>query len=468
MTGVPGRIVSYVRMHRSLVAPMLTGAALRLALMTAAVALTGTQVMTQGDTASYVTPGLSLLHGHFMSGGLPEIDRTPGYPLFMMVTGMIRSNVLAVVLAQIGVSVLSLLLVSRIAGRIFSSQGAGQAAAWLYAVEPLSILYTVRLMPETVFVLLLLCVIDRLLAFYASGKLKTVAAAGVLLAAATLVRPVSYYMVLAFAVGLAVTATRGRGYWWRAPVVLLVCTAPWLAAWQLRNYAETGYSGFSSIVEKNLYFYQSAEVTAELEGKSLGTKQRELGYPDDASYLAIHPEQRNWTQAQRLKYMRSQSVQILAAHRLLYLKTHMAGVAVVAFTPCATEFLQLLHLYPRESAMPQRILNEGVFASILRVLRAYPGVAVAMAMLEVILLTFYALAFFGLFRSNGGKVHLALLSAVALYFLLISGGAQAVGRYRLPVMPEICMLAGGGVAALKKSKGEAVEDLAFRDLAMRA
>jgi hypothetical protein len=30
------------------------------------------------------------------------------------------------------------------------------------------------------------------------------------------------------------------------------------------------------------------------------------------------------------------------------------------------------------------------------------------------------------------------------------------------------MLAGGGVAALKKSKGEAVEDLAFRDLAMRA
>jgi hypothetical protein len=33
------------------------------------------------------------------------------------------------------------------------------------------------------------------------------------------------------------------------------------------------------------------------------------------------------------------------------------------------------------------------------------------------------------------------------YFLGISGGAQAVARYRLPVMPELCLLAAGVVKA---------------------
>jgi hypothetical protein len=35
---------------------------------------------------------------------------------------------------------------------------------------------------------------------------------------------------------------------------------------------------------------------------------------------------------------------------------------------------------------------------------------------------------------------------------LISGGAQAVGRYRLPIIPELCILAGGGLAAVEKKR----------------
>jgi hypothetical protein len=337
-------------------------------------------------------------------------------------------------------------------------------AAWLYALEPISILYTVRVMPETLFVLLLLCVIERLLSFYASGKLAPVAIAGVFLAAATFVRPVSYYLIFALATGLAFTAPRVRQLWWKAPAVLLVCALPWLAAWQMRNYVETGYSGFSSIVEKNLYFYQSAEVTAELAHISLGAQQARLGYLDDASYLALHPEQRAWTQAKRLAYMHSHALQILSEHRALYLRTHFAGVAVVAFTPCATELLQLLRLYPNGAVMPHRILNEGVLSSLLRVLQAEPVTAGAMILLELLLLALYAAAIYGLCRGRGKTLPNLLLSAVALYFLLISGGAQAVGRYRVPVMPELCILAGAGLAALRKERGGAANGSAHAAL----
>jgi 4-amino-4-deoxy-L-arabinose transferase-like glycosyltransferase len=420
------------------------------ALMIAAYLLTGTQVMTQGDSASYLEPGLNLiLHGRYVGGGLPEIDRTPGYPLFTMLTGMALNNVLLTVLAQIVVSMLSLLLVWRIAERVFPNRGAGTTAAWLYALEPISILYSVRMMPETFFVLLLLAMIDRLLSFYETGKLSTLSVTGLLLAAATYVRPVSYYLVFPLAVALVVTAPRGRGYRWKAPVVLLLSVLPLLAAWQLRNKVETGYSGFSSIVEQNLYFYQSAEVTAELDHIPLGAEQKKLGYPDELSYLAVHPEQRHWSLTQRLNYMRSQSLQILAQHRLLYLKTHFKGVGVVAFTPCATEFLQLLHLYPQDEQMPRRIMNEGVVSSFERVMRAHPGVTVIMALFELVLLAYYASAIYGICFGRGERVPLILLIGLSLYFLLISGGAQAVGRYRLPIMPEICILAAGGLARLR-------------------
>jgi len=434
-------------------AAMLIGATIRLALMGAAYLCTGTQIMTQGDTASYLEPGHNLiLHGRYVSGGLPEIDRTPGYPLFTMLSGMTFDNVLLAILVQIAVSMLSLLLIWKIAERIFPNHGAGKAAAWLYALEPVSVLYTIRLMPETLFILLLLAMIDRLLSFYKTGKLSTLTVSGLLLAAATYVRPVSYYLVFSLALALVVTAPRSRGLRWKAPALLLVSVLPWLALWQLRNKMETGYSGFSSIVEQNLYFYQSAEVVAEIDHISLGEEQKRLGYPDEISYFAVHPEQKSWSAAQRLQFMHTQSLRILANHRALYLKTHVAGVAVVAFTPCATELLQLLNLYPQDEEMPHRILNEGILHSFVRVLKIHPGVTATMAFFEVTLLVLYAFALYGIIRGRGKRISLFLLIGVSLYFLLISGGAQAVGRYRLPIMPEICLLAGGGFAAYRAKK----------------
>jgi hypothetical protein len=442
------RSIAHVR------APLLAAVLLRLTLMIAALVLTGTHVMTQGDTASYLNPGRNLLlHGAFAAGGMPEIDRTPGYPLFAEITGMAWGHVFLTAIAQIVVSLASLLLVWKIADRVFPNRNARSIAAWLYALEPLSVVYSVRLMPETLFVVLLLLVIERLLAFERrSAKLTAIAIAGALLAAATYVRPVSYYLVFAMAAGISITAPRQRGLRWKAPAVLLAVVIPFLAAWQIRNSVETDYRGFSSIVEKNLYFFQSAEVSGELRQISLGAEQQQLGYPEDKYYDDAHADQRSWSQSQRLSYMRTQSLAILAAHPGLYLKTHFAGVAIVAFTPCATELLQLIGAYPPGDAMPHRILNEGVAASAKSVILSHPGVAITMALFEGFLLLLYA----GAVRCFAGSGRISspmlTLAGIALYFLLISGGAQAVGRYRQPVMPELCILAAGGLTLSRKKQ----------------
>jgi 4-amino-4-deoxy-L-arabinose transferase-like glycosyltransferase len=436
-----------------ILAPLIVAALLRIALMLAAFPLTGTAVMTQGDTSSYLQPGRNLiLHGVFASSGAAEIDRTPGYPIFAELTGMLFDNVLLTVAAQIVLSLLSLLLVRRIADRIFPNRDAGIIAAWLYAIEPLSIVSTVRLMPETLFVLLLLLIIERILTYQKTGKLAALAIAGVSLAAATYVRPASYYLAFPLALGLAATAEKQNGLRWKAPAVLLITVLPFLAAWQLRNSLETGYTGFSSIVEKNLYFFQSAEINAQLDHVSLAAEQDKLGYADQSAWDSQHPEQRTWTQRQRLQFMRAESLRILSRHRAIYLKSHLKGVAVVAFTPGAAELLQLLAAYPASDSMPRRIVNEGLVASTLRTIRSHPSVTILMAALEAFLLLLYAFAIRGCLVANPARIPLFTVLGVALYFLLISGGAQAVGRYRVPIAPELCILAAGGLAPFQSKE----------------
>ena len=335
--------------------------------------------MTQGDTASYLIPGHNLLtHGAFIGINGPELDRTPGYPIFAMLASLGTGNPIAIAIAQIAISLLSILLISRTASLAFpkANPTSAIAAAWLFAFEPISILYSVRLLPETLFTFLMLLVLERLVTFFKSRELRDLFFAGIALAAATYVRPISYYLAPLIALGLAAAMFRDKTFRWQAPATLLLTTVPLLAIWQIRNTLDTGYSGFSSIVEKNLYFYQAAGVQANLRHISLIDEQTQLGYFDEATYNAIHPNQKSWIQPQRLQYLRSSALSVLRTHPILTAKIQFTGSGIVAFTPCAQELLQLVDLPPPSRSMPQRILSAGIVESTLVVLKHQPVVAV--------------------------------------------------------------------------------------------
>jgi hypothetical protein len=72
------RIADALDVEKSLQAPLLVAALLRITLMVTAFTLTGITVRTQGDATSYLNSGRNLiLHGAFITAGAPEIDRTP-------------------------------------------------------------------------------------------------------------------------------------------------------------------------------------------------------------------------------------------------------------------------------------------------------------------------------------------------------------------------------------------------------
>src|SRR3974390_833181 len=53
------------------------------------------------DTCSYVAAIRGLKHGSFSTLDGPELERTPGYPLFLMITGMAGNHPLLSVACQI-------------------------------------------------------------------------------------------------------------------------------------------------------------------------------------------------------------------------------------------------------------------------------------------------------------------------------------------------------------------------------
>ena len=108
------------------------------------------------DTGTYLQPAAELLAtGTFSTNGVPEIMRTPGYPLLLAI-GLKLGHVEGVtILLQIMLSCLTCYLVYSIAKQVFEPERTAVCAAFLFSIEPLSVLHSCLLLSDTLFVFFL-------------------------------------------------------------------------------------------------------------------------------------------------------------------------------------------------------------------------------------------------------------------------------------------------------------------------
>jgi hypothetical protein len=443
-----------------LAGPVIAAAVVRLALMALLIARNGVNALSQADTASYLEPGRNLLlHGRFMADGVPDLVRTPGYPLFLAITSL--AGLPAAALANVILSVFTVILVWKLGLEAFGNDRIALGAAWIFALEPVSITYSSVLLSESLFLALFLLSLERLVVFLHGRRLPVLVAAGLWLAAATFVRPVTYYLPVALALGLFLVMVRVPGLRWKAPALLLISVLPWFAAWQIRNWIETGYGGFSSISEMNLYFFVAADVTARVEHRPYMEVRNEFGYTFFTGhsgqdylflpYLARYPEQAGWSQGKRLAFMHAQASGIIRAHAGVFLHACSAHFFKTVFDPGAGSFDALMNPGdPRHIA--GLLINEGVVRGTIKLAKTYPWILAEKAAFAVVLLGLYLLAARGVFRCGMHNACLWLLLGILLYFLSISGlagGQGADSRYRQPIMPIVCILASAGARRAK-------------------
>ncbi len=453
-----------------LAGPIMAAAVLRIALLAAALARVGTSAILQNDTCSYLTPGRNLLqHGRFIADGMPDLIRTPGYPLLLAVTSLGGLPMAAA--ANAILSVFTVLLVWRLGRTVFGDERIAMGAAWIFAFEPVSVSHSAFLLSESLFLVLFLLSMERLATFLRGRRLPTLAAAGLWLAAAIFVRPIAYYLPVALALGLLLVLARVPGLRWKAPAVLLICVLPWLAAWQIRNRVETGYGGFSSVSEVNLYFFTAAEVTARVEHRNWDDVRKGQGntvFTNHSGqayllqpYLARHPEQAGWSQGQRLAYMHSEAVHVMRAHTGVYLGLCVRSLAKMVSNNGAQYFEHLL--IPGNSVPAAGFINDGPARWWNSLVKTYPTtylwIAAAKAVLAFMLLGLYLLAARGIvlaargvFRGRMHDACLWLLLGTSLYFLAAAAAAAgpiADARLRMPAMPSVCIFASAGFRRTK-------------------
>ena len=445
-----------------LAGPVIVATVARLAMLAATLLRGGIAALSLSDTTSYLEPGRNLiLHGRYFADGVPDVLRTPGYSLFLAITSL--AGLPAAALANVILSVFSVVLVWRLGRRAFSDERIAIGAAWIFALEPLSIANSVVLLSDTLFLALFLLTMERLAQFLRERRLPVLAAAGVWLAAATFVRPVTYYLPIALALGLFLVLVRVPGLRWKALAVLLISVLPWLAAWQMRNWVETRYSGFSSAAEINLYFVASANVTSKVEHRDFNAVRKDSGYVDFANnsgqsylfspYLALHPEQAGWSQGERLAFVHAEALHIIRSHYRVYLISCLKSLLQPVFLLGAGYQFDR-PMYPESPGRVAGFADAAPSQWGKLIATADPLAVVQKIAFTAALLVLYFFAALGVRKVGMCNVYLWLLLATSLYFLAVTGAMGGPGggaRYRMPVMPAACILAAAGVVGVMET-----------------
>jgi len=395
------------------------------------------RVFHSEDTIEYIEPARSLIQsGRFAAKGLPEIERTPAYPILFIPGIMLGGIEFVTISLQILLSCFSVYLVYKIAVLLFDTHEIGLLCAALYAVEPLSIMYASQLYSETLYATVLLIFLYFLCKYLKNDALSDIIFAAVALAATAYVRPISYFLppLITFALFIWALLRRqqNRKLILHATIFFMISMGL-IVLWQVRNRVDTGYSGFSAISDQNLYFYVGAGILAEKNGIKYIDQQKKMGYGDPETYFSQHPEQRTWSQDKIYRYKNREGIRLVVENPLIFLKL---GAENAMTTLRETGTADLLDLIKVDQESPVRAR--------LKLIMKLP--------LFIGLCFYWLLAVIGIFsgRWQNGAQLMLLITVAAYLVLMASVGGVGYSRFRHPVMPIVCVMAGCGLFTIMK------------------
>ena len=400
------------------------------------------------DSLEYLAAARSLLHGSFSSLTGPEILRTPGYPLILMPVVLFQRFEIFALLENFLLASFSVWLVWKITLRVIGNSHAALWAALLFSFEPLQMESSELVMTETLFCALLLVFVWFLVSFLELPSWQNLLGAALPLSLAVYTRPVALYLpIWLLPLLLFFPATLSRRQRVARAIAFPVVVAAALVPWVVRNDLVARYRGFSTVADDYIYSFCAAAIEAKVENKPFSQVMTDRGAEDENVYFQLHPEQRNWSQQRVFDFRRKDALQIISRHPWYFLYFQIKGWLSVTFNPSAAQALKLIGLYPQHSALLDTESDKGFLHAFLWLVSRSPATAVIVVLLELQLLIYYFLTLWG-FRSLPGNVGLLFFS-LALYFIFVSGSPPTESRYRMPVMPLVCISAGIAMSKLQ-------------------
>ncbi len=348
---------------------------------------------------------------------LPNVSRTPVYPLFLAALIRLGGDRLGLFLAvQCVLGAATCLLTVMLASRWLSRLGA-TVAGLMMALDPNSVLRCVDLRTDTLFTLLL--VAGMCLLVWRMNKLWAWGGVGLLWSLATLCRPIAVWL---WVIGLIAAVLYIPTWQKRCACFLVLLTAhlPLEGVWAARNAALTGRWFISTIAIHTLHMSQVAGVRAEQTGQSLEAVQREFEQEyGDVQFVADRAGF-----VQQLQRIQRHSAEVLASAPSIVARQTIAGWTRVLFGPGIRGLENSLR-----DSKPSRQWWGPVY-----------GVCLVVWLLASVV---------GVISLRREAILPALL---ALYFVGLAAGPGVNSRYRVPATPMMAVLAVAGVKKLRKQK----------------
>jgi 4-amino-4-deoxy-L-arabinose transferase-like glycosyltransferase len=399
-------------------------------------------VFESSDSLEYHQLALNLLHhGEFSRSPQapyePEILRTPAYPLLLAgLYGIFGIQPAIVVFAQIAFSVATIFIGFRITALLFHER-AGLLAALLLAADPVAAYYTQVLLTETIFTTTIsLCLLLLLHALTEPSKWQWSVGASICLALSTYIRPTSYYLGFIFPLilFLMIRPLVGSRRAFKPALLFLSLYIVLVGSWQIRNYVQTGSMEFSQVKNQYLFIAKAAAIVAVRDNLSLEDAQQRLAAEH---FRSLPPSFQSATQAQHFESQGKYAMNIIMEHPVLFLWTSLRGTLATLLGPS-----NLSHLFGLDNVALQASLLRGDLGRFSRnqwimATSAWTyGIAFLAILYLGLLLFFVRVGFY----SQG----IVLLIFTTLYVLLLSSGPEAYSRFRLPIMPALCVMAAAG------------------------
>jgi len=415
---------------------LLAAALIRFGLL--AVAWNTPERLITPDAQDYLELSASLAEeGAFSRDGLPEIIRTPGYPVFLLIARPFGAGGWrVVVILQIFLDLAVVALTYRLGIRLADGKAA-LVAAGFQAVAAVCIVASLRVLSDGLFAFLFLAAILLLIHHFQTGTWWMLLCSAALLGVACYVRAVGLAAVTICVIVLLFRPKRLA----RAGAfvgIVLVLLAPWI----LRNSVRANYVGFSSFAGDGAYHFAAPVVLCRAEGITIERARKKL----TASLPSNPSAPRGFDNPSTLARQRRQRVwQVFAEYPGTFTKMHLEG-SLAFWLPAAPQVLETVGWTTGQRGTRAVLLESGPGAAIQHY---FQGNVVAMlwtAAMAIVLAVKYG----GVGICLVGKVRGSISAAGVLAGLLVgtfalAGGLGSVPRYRLGIEPFLSVAAAVGI-----------------------
>lgn len=408
------------------------------------------------DSVGYVVLADHLLEKHVFTGSnhppyFPETYRTPVYPLLLAIFKAFTGSYVFFPAVQFLFVVGSAFIILRAGERLFGRK-VGLVSAFLFMFDPTTVFHTLVILSEISYVFFILLSLYVLFPNFRSNdsriSLGAFYASGFILGFATLLRPVSMFLPIVFAIFYVCWQRRENS--WKVvglrTVIFLLGFCTLVFPWVVRNRLETGAWGLSSAPTFGLFFYAVPEFLSYKENTTPDVIRLRM-----AKDLPAGIAQGNFGSLEYSGLLQNLSLKYLKGNIISYSEYHIVKTIPVFLSPGLRNVEVSLNdifgakVFDFSTANMTNLLLHGKFAEFFGELKR--SFLITAEMIFLFLVSICAIIAFARKRT---RTAVFFFWIIILYFSLLTGPA-AYARFRLPIAPFLFLLAVFGATIVWRS-----------------